>query len=140
MRYARGVQRNVSLANYFQAYNFLLRLPADGQLMQRLSADDTKYEDHFVPDQPYRLQYTVFALMECVTEALPHREPSGDHSSMTIEAKYYIRMLDKALRLLARGLDDETITQAASGPVKVQIISALIVPFLRLFEGMSCFS
>lgn len=105
--------------------------------MQHLSADDAKYEDHFVPDQPYRLLYTIFALMECVKEA-PSDRNLGEHDLQTADGvKSYISMLDKALRLLSRGLDDEMITQTASGRVKVQVTSALIMQFLRLFEGTS---
>ncbi|OAQ97076.1 hypothetical protein LLEC1_00963, partial [Akanthomyces lecanii] len=117
-----------------EAYHFLLRLPADGQLMQRLSADDTEYEDHFVPDQPYRLLYTIFALMECVMEAPSDRTLLEQDSQTVTEAKSYIAMLDKALRLLSRGLDDEMITRTASDRVKVQVTSTLIVQFLRLFD------
>lgn len=105
--------------------------------MQRLSADDARYEDHFVPDQPYRLLYAIYALMECVKEA-PSDRTLGEHDSQTVtEVKSYISMMDKALRLLSRGLDDEMITQTVSGRVKVQVTSALIIQFLRLFDGTS---
>ncbi|KAM3435329.1 hypothetical protein MY4824_004910 [Beauveria thailandica] len=117
-----------------ETYNFLLRLPADGHLMQRLMAEDTKYEDHFVPDQPCRLLYTIFALMECVKETQQQRRLLDHNSPIPIETKSYAGMVYKALRLLARGLDDETITQAASARVNVPVTSALIFQFQRLLD------
>ncbi|KAM3565527.1 hypothetical protein ARSEF4850_001340 [Beauveria asiatica] len=117
-----------------ETYNFLLRLPVDGHLMQRLMAEDTKYEDHFVPDQPCRLLYTIFALMECVKETQQQRRLLDHNSSIPIETKSYAGMVYKALRLLARGLDDETITQAASARVNVPVTSALIFQFQRLLD------
>ncbi|KAM3510135.1 hypothetical protein MY10362_000174 [Beauveria mimosiformis] len=117
-----------------ETYNFLLRLPADGHLMQRLMAEDTKYEDHFVPDQPCRLLYTIFALMECVKETQQQRRSLDHNSPIPIETKSYAAMVYKALRLLARGLDDETITQAASARVNVPVTSALVFQFQRLLD------
>ncbi|KAM3539471.1 hypothetical protein ARSEF1564_007608 [Beauveria bassiana] len=117
-----------------ETYNFLLRLPADGHLMQRLLAEDTKYEDHFVPDQPCRLLYTIFVLMECVKETQQQRRSLGHNSTIPIESKSYAGMVYKALRLLAQGLDDETITQAASARVNVPVTSALIFQFQRLLD------
>ncbi|KAM3512876.1 hypothetical protein MY11210_003506 [Beauveria gryllotalpidicola] len=117
-----------------ETYNFLLRLPADGHLMQRLMAEDTKYEDHFVADQPCRLLYTIFALMECVKETQQQRRSLGHNSPISIETKSYSAMVYKALRLLARGLDDETITQAVSARVNVPVTSALIFQFQRLLD------
>ncbi|PMB72966.1 hypothetical protein BM221_000383 [Beauveria bassiana] len=118
-----------------ETYNFLLRLPADGHLMQRLLAEDTKYEDHFVPDQPCRLLYTIFVLMECVKETQQQRRSLGHNSTIPIESKSYAGMVYKALRLLAQGLDDETITQAVSARVNVPVTSALIFQFQRLLDG-----
>ncbi|KAM3462720.1 hypothetical protein NHJ6243_003925 [Beauveria neobassiana] len=117
-----------------ETYNFLLRLPADDHLMQRLLAEDTKYEDHFVPDQPCRLLYTIFVLMECVKETQQQRRSLGHNSTIPIESKSYAAMVYKALRLLAQGLDDETITQAASARVNVPVTSALIFQFQRLLD------
>ncbi|KAM0740270.1 hypothetical protein ACQRIT_005454 [Beauveria bassiana] len=117
-----------------ETYNFLLRLPADGHLMQRLLAEDTKYEDHFVPDQPCRLLYTIFVLMECVKETQQQRRSLGHNSTIPIESKSYAAMVYKALRLLAQGLDDETITQATSARVNVPVTSALIFQFQRLLD------
>ncbi|OAA71396.1 ubiquitin hydrolase [Cordyceps fumosorosea ARSEF 2679] len=119
-----------------ETYNFLLRLPADGQLMLSLSADDVKYENYFVPDQPYRLLYTIFALMECVKHAQSRRTMVSARSSPTVAAETAepcVQMVNRALQLLARCLDDVMTTQI-SGRVNVLVISTLIEQFLCLLD------
>lgn len=102
----------------------------------QLSEENCKYEDYFVPDQPYRLLYAIFTLSESVKEAQSHKLPVDQSSEMAIADSPYTRKLINALRLLAQCLDDEMIAQPASGRVQVQITSALIVQFLRLLDGM----
>ncbi|ATY63267.1 ubiquitin C-terminal hydrolase [Cordyceps militaris] len=118
-----------------ETYNFLLRLPADGQLMQCLRADGTRYEDHFVPDQPYRLLYTIFALMESVKDISPRQTISSARCSpTTTEYESSINGVGKALQLLARGLDDQTIIQVP-GHVNILVASNLIFQYMRLLDA-----
>ncbi|KAJ6786527.1 hypothetical protein PWT90_07046 [Aphanocladium album] len=117
-----------------ETYSFLLRLPADGQLKTRLSEDGCKYEDEFIPDQPFRLLYTIFALMESVKDAQSRRCSVTFSSETSAADQPYNRTVFNALELLARGLDDERIMQAKSDRVKIQITSALLVQFVRLLD------
>ncbi|KAJ3494124.1 hypothetical protein NLG97_g4280 [Lecanicillium saksenae] len=116
------------------AYSFLVRLPADGQLKERLSKDGCKYEDEFNPDQPFRLLYTIFALIESVKDVQSRPCSTTSSSETTIIHEPYSHSVFNALYLLARGLDDERITEIKPDRLRVQITTTMLAQFVRLLD------
>lgn len=115
-------------------YEFLLKIPVDGELKGRLDSDTTPYEDLFASDQPFKSLYIVFALMEGVKDVRLQCElvdPCPPQQELA-----HVQALTRAASLLSKALGDASLVRTSPPHTQTAVLSSIARNLRDLLNGM----
>ncbi|KAK5989046.1 Ubiquitin carboxyl-terminal hydrolase 34-like protein [Cladobotryum mycophilum] len=118
-----------------EIYNFLVKLPADGQIMDLFENETTPYEDVFFSGQPFKSLYAIHTLVEYIEAARLAASNTGDgiryrgfsHTS-------YEGALSKCLHLVVQAISDQHLIERANPELQIQLMSSLMHAFVRFLR------
>jgi ubiquitin carboxyl-terminal hydrolase 34 len=122
-----------------QIYSFLVKLPADQNILRAIENPSTSYEDIFPIGQPFKSLYAVHAVREYHASqkrkfATTQLQDCEDDTEGLGDS--FATALIRALSLVVSALSDpEVIAQSPSRELQIELSSSLVEAFVAILKG-----
>ncbi|KAK3692278.1 hypothetical protein B0T22DRAFT_9213 [Podospora appendiculata] len=118
-----------------EMFNFLIKLPADENILKAIDNPSTSHKDIFPLGQPFKSLYAVHAVREYVTSQQRNASSRipAQQGATEIPAHSYETALTKAMSLVVSAIcDTEVVAQCPSRKLQIELSSSLVDCLLSL--------
>lgn len=120
-----------------EIFNFLVKLPAEENMMRALASPEVPYTDIFPIGQSFKALYGVNALRNAVNSALkqiPDVQPPSQRDSLL--ENFHVALLRRAMSLLVSAISDKDVVGECPTPaLQIQLSSEIIDVFLSIVQN-----
>ncbi|KAG5923160.1 hypothetical protein E4U42_005032 [Claviceps africana] len=116
-------------------YDFLVRLPADGEFTERFESDTASHLDIFLKGHPFKTLYAIHAIGDYVEAAHYQRQqvhPDAEGASKRVYS--FQQALGKSLQLVVDAIADPELLDGVSSALRLRIVESLVQTYMKLFD------
>ncbi|KAH7313358.1 hypothetical protein B0I35DRAFT_480049 [Stachybotrys elegans] len=137
LSHSRELWECLSMEGYLakEIYSFLVKIPADGHVMDLIEGDTASHKDIFPAGELYKSLYALHAVREHVQLAREASSTVGiDGRPGTAQEKSLVDVFRRSLSLIVEALSDEGLVDSMPEESQLQLLDSFMTIFLQLLQ------